>query len=283
MRMERRRGVILVLVLVVVSMLTLACLTFADLMLNECSSGRNRQLEAGGLARRLSRRRIGMAVPRSRPHRRNDGGGRPVRQRVRFQGVLIADDDTPEDRGHCSVVAPKIEDRIVLRRDRPGRRIDADQPAHDPQTDQQADGNAKKMLMGLRRHDRRDRRRHPRLDRRGRHAASPTAAESDYYGVAHAALLPRATVRRSRSKNSSWFADVTPQLLFGLDAAHGPRRRVRRLDDNIAGRGQLRRLDGPRLGRLLHGLRTESNLTSPPTARPRSTSTAATCRSCTTT
>ena len=113
MRKKRRRGIILILVLVVVSVLTMACLMFAELMLTERQGAvaASRQVQKRALAQ------SGVELARQfldrDPSDQISGGGL-YDNPGRFQGVLIADDDTPQNRGHCSVVAPRIEDTIVL-------------------------------------------------------------------------------------------------------------------------------------------------------------------------
>ena len=213
---RRRRGIVLLLVLVVITILGLATLEFADLMLNErkAAQASGRQARARALAQ------SGVEVARQFLDRdaadQTEAGGL-YDNSARFSAVLVADDTTPQDRGRFSVVAPRIEDRAAT-----GVRYGLqDESARINlatilQADQQAKNGAKTILMAL-----------PGMTDDIADAildwidadSTPReqGAESEYYGTLVPAYAPRngppVTIEELLLVRG-----VTPQLLFGSDA-----------------------------------------------------------------
>lgn len=107
-----RRGIVLVLVLVVVTMLALGSLGFAELMLNEHRAAQtaSRQSQARAFAE------SGAEVARQFLDRYPDDiqtAGGLYDNASRFSSQLAADDDSPRDRGRFTILAPKIEDTAI--------------------------------------------------------------------------------------------------------------------------------------------------------------------------
>jgi type II secretory pathway component PulK len=110
---NRRRGVVLLLVLIVVTMLALGSLGFAELMLNEHRAAQtaSRQSQARAFAE------SGAEVARQFLDRTADDqqtAGGLYDNAQRFSSQLVADDDSPRDRGRFTILAPKIEDTAVI-------------------------------------------------------------------------------------------------------------------------------------------------------------------------
>jgi DNA uptake protein ComE-like DNA-binding protein len=107
-----RRGVILILVLVVVAMLALASMTFCELMLNE----RRAAETAGRQARARSLAQSGAEVARQfldrAPDDQLDAGGLYDNSQ-RFGHTVAAPDPTPQQSGYFSVIAPKYENNSI--------------------------------------------------------------------------------------------------------------------------------------------------------------------------
>ncbi len=108
MKTKRRRGMILLLVLVVVTILAMICLGFAELMLGErrAAVAASRQSQARVLAQ--SGVQLVQQFLNRAPSDQTSAGGL-YDNSSRFSGVLIADDDTPQNRGRVSVVAPRLD------------------------------------------------------------------------------------------------------------------------------------------------------------------------------
>jgi type II secretory pathway component PulK len=107
-----RRGVILILVLVVVAMLALASMTFCELMLNE----RRAAETAGRQARARALAQSGAEVARQfldrAPDDQLDAGGLYDNPQ-RFGHTVAAPDLTPQQCGYFSVIAPKYENNSI--------------------------------------------------------------------------------------------------------------------------------------------------------------------------
>jgi DNA uptake protein ComE-like DNA-binding protein len=106
---NRRHGVVLLLVLVVVTMLTLGSLVFADLMLGEHRAAQAfaRKEQARCFAKsgaELARQ----FLDRTADDQLSDGGLYDNSQR--FANQLVANDDSARQRGRFTIIAPKIED-----------------------------------------------------------------------------------------------------------------------------------------------------------------------------
>jgi type II secretory pathway component PulK len=108
-----RRGIVLLLVLVVVALLALASMTFCDLMLNE----RRAADSAGRQARARVFAQSGAEVARQFLDRDSqsqlDAGGL-YDNSSRFANVLVADEKSPQDRGYFTVVAPKYDNNNTI-------------------------------------------------------------------------------------------------------------------------------------------------------------------------
>src|SRR5271157_5478517 len=108
----RRRGVVLLLVLIVVTILALGTLSFAELMLNEHRAAQynSRQsqvrtfAESGAEAARQFLDRI--------PDDQLTAGGLYDNSQ-RFYNQIVAADDSPRDQGRFTILAPKIEDTAI--------------------------------------------------------------------------------------------------------------------------------------------------------------------------
>src|SRR5271169_146898 len=104
---NRRRGVVLLLVLIVVTMLALGSLGFAELMLNEHRAAQtaSRQSQARAFAE------SGAEVARQFLDRTADdqqAAGGLYDNAQRFSNQLVAEDKSPRDQGRFTVIAPKI-------------------------------------------------------------------------------------------------------------------------------------------------------------------------------
>jgi type II secretory pathway component PulK len=217
MRIRKKRGIVLLLVLVVVSVLAMMCLGFCDLMQSErrgailaSQQSQSRTLAQSGveLARQF--------LDRTATEQTNAGG---IYDNIsRFKEVLIADGTLPQERGRCSLIAPKIENREVL-----GVRYGLlDESTKINLTtlltfEKTSKGSAKSILMAL-----------PSMTEEiaesildwmdSDDTARPNGAESSYYGTLTSPYGPRngspVTIEELLRVRG-----VTPELLFGLDAA----------------------------------------------------------------
>jgi type II secretory pathway pseudopilin PulG len=234
MRPKRRRGMILLLVLVVVAMLALVCLGYSDLMLGERRAAltASRQSQVRTLAQ-SGAELVRQFLDRAPADQTTAGGLFDNSQR--FSGVLIADDDTPQNRGRCSVIAPRLDGDSTVIGARYGLQDESTRinlatilqfnkkatppatPPPPPDTNQQSTEIAKTMLMAL-----------PGMTDDVSDAIldwidtddTPRAngAESEYYN----ALSPGYTPRNGPPvtiEELLLVRGVTPELLFGRDAA----------------------------------------------------------------
>ena len=209
-----RRGIILVLVLVVIAMLALAAFGFSELMLSE--------RRAAQTASRLVRARVlaqsGAELARQfldrDPTDQTEAGGL-YDNADRFSAQLVADDDSPQDRGRFTILAPRLEDTTVsgirFGLQDESSRINLAVLLSDPFASQN-----KAILMNL--PGMTDDISDAILDWMDADSTSrPSGAEADYYGALTPAYAPRnsppATIEELLSVRG-----VTPQLLFGLDA-----------------------------------------------------------------
>ncbi len=104
-----RRGLVLVVVLVVVAFLALGGYTFSNLTLTERRAAHTtgRGIQARALAD--SGVEFLQAILSEDPQLRRENGGL-YDNAVRFQGVLVIDSDLPRGRGRFAVVAPQTDD-----------------------------------------------------------------------------------------------------------------------------------------------------------------------------
>ena len=210
-------------------MLALGSLGFAELMLTEHRAAQtaSRQSQARAFAE------SGAEVARQFLDRYPDDiqtAGGLYDNAQRFSCQLVADDDSPHERGRFTIVAPKIDDTGVTGRAlRPARRIGEDQSGHDSELrsiqrigssdgdDSSADNtNSHTILMGL-----------PGMTDDTADAildwidADDTprdqGVESDFYGSLDNGYTPRdrppVTIEELLLVKG-----VTPELLFGYDA-----------------------------------------------------------------
>ncbi len=214
-----RRGVVLLLVLVVVAMLALASMTFCELMLNERRAAETAGRQARARALAQSGVELARLVSRQDAQDQLDEGG-VYDNPQRFANVLVADDPTPAGTRLLHARRPQVRKQRHHRRPlRPARRVDADQREYAAANEERSDGKdkAKDVLMAL-----------PSMTDEIADAIldwldpddtpRDNGAEAEYYGSLRR-LTPRGTVRSSRSKSCLLVRGVTPQLLFGLDAA----------------------------------------------------------------
>jgi DNA uptake protein ComE-like DNA-binding protein len=109
---NKRRGTVLILVLVVIAMLTLAGLAFSQWMLTERRAAQvsGWQVQARALAEsgvELTRQFVG------RQTSLQDEAGGWYDNAGRFREVLVLDGEQPQDRGRFTILAPRIEDRAA--------------------------------------------------------------------------------------------------------------------------------------------------------------------------
>ena len=109
---SRRRGVVLLLVLIVVTMLALGSLGFAELMLNEHRAAltASRQSQARAFAE------AGREVARQFLDRYPDDiqtAGGLYDNPQRFSSQIVADDASPRNQGRFTILAPRIDDTVV--------------------------------------------------------------------------------------------------------------------------------------------------------------------------
>lgn len=212
---RRRRGIILILVLIVVAILALASLGFSELMLSERKAAQTsgRQVQARAMAQsgaELARQFLDREV-----QSQVDAGG-SYDNAQRFSDVLVVDDETPEERGHFSIIAPRIEDRTItgirFGLEDESTRINLAVLQAEPFKDKSKD-----MLMGL--PGMTDSIAEAILDWMDEGETSrPQGAGADYYG----SLMPPYAPRKgppATIEELLLVRGVTPQLLFGADAA----------------------------------------------------------------
>lgn len=217
MNRPRRRGIVLVLVLVVVALLTLASLSFCDLMIGQrmsaqtsCRQAQARALAASGaeLARRFLDREAQEQI---------DAGG-IYDNPQRMSNVLVADDPVPRDRGRFTILAPRIDDRTIV-----GARYGLQDESARLNLgtlllwEKSSKGSAKAALMAL-----------PGMTDQISDAildwidADDTpreqGAEAEYYAALSPPYAPRNGVPAS-IEELLLVRGVTPELLFGADAA----------------------------------------------------------------
>ncbi len=212
-----RRGIILILVLVVVAMLALVSLGFSERMVTERKAALTsaRQSQARALAQsgaELARQFLDLD-----PSVQTDEGGLYDNPQ-RFCDVLVVDSENPRDRGRFTIIAPRIEDREIT---------DARYGLQDEsnrinlttilQADKSKPGASKTMLMGL-----------PGMTDATANAIldwidtddtpRDQGAESEYYSGLTPGYAPRNGPPAS-IEELLLVRGVTPQLLFGNDAA----------------------------------------------------------------
>ncbi|MBN1911599.1 MAG: general secretion pathway protein GspK, partial [Pirellulales bacterium] len=212
---KSRRGAVLVLVLVVTALLSLAALTFSQLMLveHEASKLAAERVQSHALAA------SGVEAARwflSQDAQVQKDAGSWYNNEEKFRGVLVTPDDDPYSRGRFALVAPAMED---------GRRGGVRFGLEDESTrlnlntlitaDQQQPGSGRKILMGL-----------PGMTEQIADAIldwidaddepREFGAEVEYYSGLDPPYAPKngpvATV-----EELLLVRDVTPQLLFGVD------------------------------------------------------------------
>ena len=223
-----RRGVILLLVLIVVTMLALGSLGFAELMLNEHRAAQtaSRQSQARTFAE--SGAEVARQFLDRDPNDIQTAGGF-YDNAQRFSSQLVAEDDSPRDRGRFTILAPKIDDTVIegVRyglQDESAKINLATILTYD-QSSGSSDGNdtsadntyAHMILMGL-----------PGMTDDTADAIldwidpddtpRDQGAESDFYGSLDHAYTPRDRPPSS-IEELLLVKGVTPELLFGLDAA----------------------------------------------------------------
>ena len=110
--MRRRRGVILLLVLIVIAMLALATGVFGQLMLTHHRAAQmaSRQSQARTFAE--SGAEIARQFLNRLPEDQVADGGLYDNSQ-RFFDQIVAKDETPRDQGRFTVLAPKIEDTVI--------------------------------------------------------------------------------------------------------------------------------------------------------------------------
>ncbi len=110
--LHRRRGVILLLVLVVVAMLALGAGLFGQLMLTEHRAAQvaSRQSQVRAFAE--SGAEVARQFLNRLPEDQTSAGGLYDND-GRFKDQIVVKDATPRDQGRFSIVAPKIEDTVI--------------------------------------------------------------------------------------------------------------------------------------------------------------------------
>ena len=214
---RKRNGMVLVLVLAMIVILALSSLGLAERMLSERRAVQRLGREAQ--ARAVADSGVEMTkLFLERSQTSQDAAGGCYDNPQLFQNVLVADDTTPRDRGRFTIVAPSIRDRappeIRFGLEDESTRINLRTILN---ADQSGEGNARKMLMAL-----------PGMTESIADAIldwidedntpRQQGAEMDAYTALRPAYSPRngppATIEELLLVRG-----VTPQLLFGLDAA----------------------------------------------------------------
>ena len=109
---KTRRGIILLMVLVVVAMLALAALGFSELMLNERRAGVTASRQAQARSGALSGAELACYVLDMDPADQNTAGG-VFNNPSRFQDQPVDATDTEQDRLIFSIVAPNSDGRTI--------------------------------------------------------------------------------------------------------------------------------------------------------------------------
>ena len=148
-KQTRRRGMVLILVLVVIALLSLAGYTFSELMLAEYEAAtlHGRSVQAHALADSgVEMARLFVAQEKIL---QEEAGGH-YDNPDRFQGVLVIDDETPQGRGRFTIVAPRIEEGAE-----PGLRFGLEDESTRLNlnallmADKRVDNGGRTLLMGL--------------------------------------------------------------------------------------------------------------------------------------
>lgn len=227
-----RRGVVLLLVLVVVALLALASLTFCDLMLNERRAAETAGRQARARAFAHSGVQLAQWLLEQSQQDQIDAGGIYDNPR-QFANMLVADDLTPQQRGYFSLVAPKYENNSIT-----GVRYGLQDESSRININmllqmKTPDGKdkAKDILMAL-----------PSMTDEIADAildwldtdSNPrdNGAEAEYYASRTPPYTPRNGPLQS-IEELLLVRGVTPQLLFGLDAA--PMGLIDGADGNLQG------------------------------------------------
>jgi DNA uptake protein ComE-like DNA-binding protein len=217
MNTKKRRGIVLLLVLVVVAMLAFATLSFCNLMLSE----RRAAQTSGRQARARALAQSGAEVARQFLDRdlqsQTDAGG-IYDNSQRFAKQLAADDPTPSERGCFTIIAPKYDINNAISGVRYGLQDESMRINLNTLLDKEksSKGSAKSTLMAL-----------PGMTDEICDAildwldsdATPreNGAEADYYASLTPPYAPRNGAIGS-IEELLLVRGVTPQLLFGLDA-----------------------------------------------------------------
>ncbi len=224
-----RRGVVLLLVLVVIAMLTLGSLGFAELMLDEHRAAQTASRKSQARAFAEAGAEVARQFLDRIPDDQQTAGGMYDNPQ-RFSSQLVAADDSPRDQGRFTILAPKIEDTVVegVRyglQDESARinlatilTYDKSSGSASSDGDDATDNtNAHAMLMGL-----------PGMTDDTADAildwidADDTprenGAESDFYNSLDHGYTPRDAPPIS-IEELLLVRGVTPELLFGYDAA----------------------------------------------------------------
>jgi DNA uptake protein ComE-like DNA-binding protein len=217
MKLRRRAGMVLVFVLVMIAVLAVSSLGVLERMLSERRAvqvlGRRMQARAAAESGVEMARQF---LDRSADEQNELGGWYDNPQL--FSGVLVADDDLPRNRGRFTLLAPLVRDRAAAET-RCG--LEDESARINLRTILKADKSggdgAKKILMGL--PGMTDAIADAILDWIDADSVPRTqGAEADYYSSLSPAYAPRngppATIEELLLVRG-----VTPQLLFGLDAA----------------------------------------------------------------
>jgi len=218
-RAARRRGIVLVLVLVVVAMLALASLSFCDLMLTE----RRAAQTSGRQARARALAQSGAEVARQfldRDIQSQTEAGGIYDNPQRFANVLVADDNTPQERGYFTVVAPTFENNKIA-----GVRYGLQDESMrinlntllDMEKSSKVKDSAKTTLMAL--PSMTDEISEAILDWLDPNKDTPrdNGAKAEYYSSLSPPYSPRNGPIQS-IEELLLVRGVTPQLLFGMDA-----------------------------------------------------------------
>jgi type II secretory pathway component PulK len=210
-----RRAVVLGLGLIMVALLSLAGLGFAELMLLERKGAQNSAMQVQSRALAES----GVEAARqllSQKREVQDQNGGWYDNPQWFRGVLVVEDDDPRHRGRFTLVAPRVEDRVST-----GLRFGLENESARInlrtilQVDQSEPGGGRKMLMKL-----------PGMTESIADAlldwmdADDTArefgAEQEYYSSLTPAYAPRNGLPTSIDE-LLLVRGVTSQLLYGVD------------------------------------------------------------------
>jgi hypothetical protein len=218
-RNNARRGLVLLLVLVVIAMLSLGAYSFTNLMLahHEAAIVTGRQAQARSLVDSgVTATQLFLAEP---PANRLDSGG-IFDNTERFRGVVVLQDDDPLQRGSFSVISPGI--------DRDGNLSGIRYGLEDESTrlnlnvllilDQQVPGSGRTLLMAL-----------PGMTEDVADAIldwldpddtpRDAGAEVDYYSGLSPPYAPK-NGPVDTVEELLLVRGVTPQLLFGVDINH---------------------------------------------------------------